>query len=316
MKSPLFLKPVFQERIWGGTTLKDEFGYEIPSDKTGECWAISAHPNGPSEVENGPLAGKTLIDIWNDHRELFGNQEGKVFPLLTKILDAKNDLSVQVHPDDEYADKHENGELGKTECWYIIDCDKDADMIFGHEAQTKEELESMIANGEWNSLLKRVPIQPGDFFYVPSGTVHALCKGTLVLETQQSSDTTYRVYDYDRTDDQGNTRELHLEKAVDVTTVPNTAGKLNDPERIVQGDLTVTKFVEAQYFSVYKWSLNGSHKLQQDQPYQLFSVLEGQGSITTEDGTFDLKKGQQFILPATVREYELNGKLEFIVSHN
>ena len=207
MKEPLFLEPVFQERIWGGTALRDQFNYEIPSDLTGECWAISAHPNGPSIVKNGEFAGRTLIELWKDHPELFGEQSSPVFPLLTKILDANTDLSVQVHPDDAYANEHENGELGKTECWYIIDCAEDAEIIYGHTAMTKEEFVERVENNEWNELLRSVKIKPGDFFYVPSGTIHALGKGTVVLETQQSSDTTYRLYDYDRKDQDGNLRE-------------------------------------------------------------------------------------------------------------
>ncbi|TPB32722.1 mannose-6-phosphate isomerase, partial [Burkholderia pseudomallei] len=152
--------------------------------------------------------------LWSNHKELFGNMPGDKFPLLTKILDANDNLSVQVHPDNEYAKENENGELGKTECWYIIDCDDDAEMIFGHNAKSKEELEYMISNNKWSDLLKRVKVNKGDFFYVPSGTIHALCKGTLVLETQQNSDTTYRVYDYDRVDSNGNKRELHVDKSI------------------------------------------------------------------------------------------------------
>ena len=197
MTAPLFLKPYFQEKMWGGKRLKTEFGYEIPSDTTGECWAISAHPHGPAVIENGPYQGLNLAELWQQHREVFGNAKGDVFPLLTKILDARDDLSVQVHPDDAYALKHE-GELGKTECWYVLAADEGAEMIYGHYAQTKAELKQLIEAGDWQHLLRRVPVKAGDFLYVPSGTVHAIGKGIMVLETQQSSDTTYRLYDFDR----------------------------------------------------------------------------------------------------------------------
>lgn len=160
---PLFFKPVFKERIWGGTALAD-FGYTIPSQRTGECWAFAAHQNGQSVVQNGMYKGFTLSELWEHHRHLFGQLEGDRFPLLTKILDADQDLSVQVHPNDEYANIHENGELGKTECWYIIDCQKDAEIIYGHNATTKEELTVMIERGEWDELLRRVKVKPGDFF--------------------------------------------------------------------------------------------------------------------------------------------------------
>ena len=310
---PLFLQPVFQERIWGGKALQDQFSYNIPSDRTGECWAISAHPNGPSIVGNGPYAGKTLDEVWNSHRELFGNEDGEVFPLLTKILDANMDLSVQVHPDDEYAAVHENGELGKTECWYILDCKEGAKLIFGHTAKTKEELKQQIKEGKWKHLLHKVDIKPGDFFYVPSGTIHALCEGTLVLETQQSSDTTYRLYDYGRLDADGNPRELHLKKSIDVTTVPHQA-QMAEPLVEQKEGLTITKFIESEFFSVYKWDIAGSVNIQ-DNRYLLCSVIEGQGKIRKGKQAFSLKKGDHFILPAGFGEFELSGQFSMIVSH-
>ncbi|WP_057913805.1 mannose-6-phosphate isomerase, class I [Peribacillus muralis] len=313
-REPIFLKPVCQDRIWGGTKLREEYGYEIPSETTGECWGISAHPNGPSIVESGQFAGKSLNELWKKQPDLFANPPEAEFPLLTKILDANMDLSVQVHPDDLYAKVHENGELGKTECWYIIDCDEDADIIFGHSAQTKQELETMIEEEKWSKLLQRVKIKPGDFFYVPSGTIHAICKGTLVLETQQSSDTTYRVYDYDRTDMDGNKRELHLQKAIDVTTVPQTEQRTHDKvERVTSAEITT--FTEAEYFSVYKWDVNGTFEYNNEKSYLLCSVLNGAASILTEDGEFPLKKGTHFIIPATLKRFKIKGEATLIVSH-
>lgn len=228
MSEPYFLKPVFHEKIWGGTKLHDDFGYDIPSDHTGECWAISAHPHGPATVENGPYAGMTLDQVWAQHRDVFGNAKGDVFPLLTKILDASEDLSVQVHPDDAYAAEHEH-ELGKTECWYVIAAEPGATMIYGHHAKTREQLAEWINNGEWDKLLRRVPVKAGDFLYVPSGTIHAVGKGIMVLETQQSSDTTYRLYDWDRVDKTtGKKRELHLQQSIDTTNVPHHDPDLNN----------------------------------------------------------------------------------------
>lgn len=314
MKKPLFLEPVFQERIWGGTALRDQFGYDIPSDQTGECWAISAHPNGPSRVKNGMFKGKTLIELWDEHREIFGGQEGQVFPLLTKILDANTDLSVQVHPDDAYAHTYENGELGKTECWYIIDCQEGAELIFGHTAQTKEEFVEKIKNNEWDALLKRVKVKPGDFFYVPSGTIHALGEGTVVLETQQSSDTTYRLYDYDRVDQEGNKRELHIDQSIAVSTIPHQMTNVS-PETTVVAGASITKYVEAKYFTVYKYEVNGDAQFQQHAPFLLVSVIAGEGTLYVEGETFELQKGDHFILPAQVEAYELSGKLDLIVSH-
>lgn len=314
MNEPIFLQPIFQERIWGGTKLRDLFGYDIPNDHTGECWAVSAHPNGQSVVKNGPYQGMKLGDLWTSHPELF-RSSSKVFPLLTKILDASDDLSVQVHPDDEYAGKYENGELGKTECWYIVDAEPGAVIIYGHEAKTKEELVSMIENGEWDRFLTKVPVKPGDFFYVPSGTLHALGKGIVVLETQQSSDTTYRVYDYDRRDKDGNTRELHMEKAIDVTTVPQAY----EPISYVttqRGGLTVTSFVSNSFFTVEKWNVSGEEtEVAANEKYTIFSVLAGNGKLTAGGQSYDLAKGEHFILPAGFGPYRLSGELEMIMSH-
>ncbi|MFC0272735.1 mannose-6-phosphate isomerase, class I [Metabacillus herbersteinensis] len=314
MKQPIFLAPLFQERIWGGTKLNTEFGYDIESDLTGECWAVSAHPNGQSVVSSGPFKGKVLSELWDQHRELFGNLEGDVFPLLTKILDANNDLSVQVHPNDEYANQHENGELGKTECWYVIDCEENAEIIYGHTAKTTEQLIEMVRHGEWGSLLRRIKVKPGDFFYVPSGTIHALCSGVLILETQQSSDTTYRVYDYDRVDQNGQKRELHIEKSIDVTTVPHQDFAVEPAVENVPGG-KITTLVKEEFFSVYKWDISTSATFTQDKPFLIGSVLRGTGEIVTEEGSFLIEKGVHFILPSGLENFEVKGEVQLIVSH-
>jgi mannose-6-phosphate isomerase len=301
-------------RIWGGTALKDKFNYEIPSNNTGECWAISSHENGDCTIANGIYKDMTLSQLWNTHREVFGNAPGDKFPLLTKILDANDNLSVQVHPNDEYANVNENGELGKTECWYIIDCDDDAEMIFGHNATSREELSQMIANNKWNDLLRRVKIKKGDFFYVPSGTIHALCKGTLVLETQQNSDTTYRVYDYDRVDDNGNKRELHVDKSIAVTTVPHI--EANSTYNTESTDsFNRTTFVNNEFFSVHKLEIFGKCSFSHDKPFSLYSVLDGNGTFTTSTSSFELTKGDNFIIPSDLDEFTLDGNIEIIYSH-
>lgn len=311
---PLFLKPLFMDRIWGGTKLKDEFGYEIPSENTGECWAISSHENGDCEVLNGEYKGYKLSQLWNEHRDLFGNIKGDKFPLLTKILDANDNLSVQVHPNDNYANINENGELGKTECWYIIDCDEDAEIVFGHNAKSKEELEKMIKNNKWDNLLRKVKIKKGDFFYVPSGTIHALCKGTLVLETQQNSDTTYRVYDYDRVDNNGNKRELHIGKSIDVSTVPHKDESCNFDVKEDE-NYKLTKFIANDLFSVYKLDTFGKFNFNQDTPFTIFSVLDGNGKMVCSNNEYILNKGDNFILPSSNNTFEIDGNMEMIYSH-
>ena len=312
MSEPLFLQSVMQEKIWGGTHLRDVFVYDIPSDHVGEYWAISAHPNGVSTIKNGRYAGQTLDVLYAEHRELFGNRQEPVFPLLTKILDANDWLSVQVHPDDAYGLEHE-GELGKTECWYIIAAEPGAEIIYGHNAKSKEELRQQIESKDWENLLTKVPVKAGDFFYVPSGTMHAIGAGILVLETQQSSDTTYRVYDFDRKDDQGNLRELHLEKSIDVLNIGEPAN--SRPVTTKVDDLKSTLLVASDFFAVYKWEISGKAYFEKTADYSLFSVLDGQGSLLVDGQEYPIAKGSHFILPSDVQAWEIQGELELIVSH-
>ena len=312
MSEPLFLQSVMQEKIWGVTHLRDVFDYDIPSDHVGEYWAISAHPNGVSTIKNGRYAGQTLDVLYAEHRELFGNRQEPVFPLLTKILDANDWLSVQVHPDDAYGLEHE-GELGKTECWYIIAAEPGAEIIYGHNAKSKEELRQQIESKDWENLLTKVPVKAGDFFYVPSGTMHAIGAGIMVLETQQSSDTTYRVYDFDRKDDQGNLRELHLEKSIDVLTIGEPANSRSVTTKV--DNLKSTLLVASDFFAVYKWEISGKADFEKTADYSLFSVLDGQGSLKVDGQDYDIAKGSHFILPSDVQAWEIKGNLELIVSH-
>ena len=312
MSEPLFLQSVMQEKIWAGTHLRDVFGYDIPSDHVGEYWAISAHPNGVSTIKNGRYAGQTLDVLYAEHRELFGNRQEPVFPLLTKILDANDWLSVQVHPDDAYGLEHE-GELGKTECWYIIAAEPGAEIIYGHNAKSKEELRQQIESKDWENLLTKVPVKAGDFFYVPSGTMHAIGAGIMVLETQQSSDTTYRVYDFDRKDDQGNLRELHLEKSIDVLNIGEPAN--SRPVTTKVDDLKSTLLVSSDFFAVYKWEISGKADFEKTADYSLFSVLDGQGSLLVDNQEYPIAKGSHFILPSDVEAWQIKGNLELIVSH-
>ena len=244
MSEPLFLQSVMQEKIWGGTKLRDEFGYDIPSEKVGEYWAISAHLNGVSKVANGRYEGTDLATLYAEHRELFGNRPEPVFPLLTKILDANDWLSV----------------------------------------------------------------------HVPSGTMHAIGAGILILETQQSSDTTYRVYDFDRKDDKGNLRELHLEKSIDVLNIGEPAN--SRPVTIKADDLRSTLLVSNDFFAVYKWEITGKVNFEKTADYSLLSVLAGQGQLTVDGKNYPIQKGRHFILPSDVEAWTLEGQdLELIVSH-
>lgn len=312
MIQPLFLKSVCQEKIWGGQKLAS-FGYDLPSDKIGEYWAISAHPNGLSTIKNGPFAGQTLDVLYQDHRELFGYAKKEVFPLLTKILDANDWLSVQVHPDDAYGMAHE-GELGKTECWYIISAEPGAEIIYGHHAKDKADLQAMIEAGDWDHLLTKVKVKAGDFFYVPSGTMHAIGKGILILETQQSSDTTYRVYDFDRKDDQGKLRDLHIQQSIDVLNF----GAPENPTPVVteKDHLIQTVYVSNTFFTVEKWEISGTVDFDKSAPYTLCSVLDGQGILSVAGTDYPIKKGDHFILTSDITRWHFDGNLTLIASHD
>lgn len=309
MKEILFLEPVFKEVIWGGDKLATSYGYKIPSNTTGECWAVSAHKNGDCKLINGEFKGESLSWLWDNHREIFGNAKGDVFPLLIKIIDAKKDLSIQVHPDDEYAKKNENGALGKTECWYILDCEEGATIVVGHNAKSKEELKQMIKEKRWNELIKVRPIKKGDFFQITPGTVHAIKGGTVILETQQNSDITYRLYDYDRLSN-GKPRELHLEKSIDVIKCPYVE-ESQDFKIIKENNYDEKELVKCEFYEVKKLDIHGEKSFVQSKPFEIVSVIEGNGFINE----IEIKKGDHFIIPFEYGKYKLKGDMELIISN-
>jgi len=304
------LKPVFKEMIWGGDKLRTDFHYDIPSDKTGECWAVSAHQNGDCIVDGGVYDGRNLSWLWENKREeLFGGMKGDRFPLLVKIIDAKDDLSIQVHPDDVYAKEHENGSFGKTECWYILDCEEDATIIVGHNAKNKEELKQLIEEKKWNQLIKERKIRKGDFFQITPGTVHAIKRGTVILETQQNSDITYRLYDYDRLQN-GKPRELHLQKSIDVITCPYEETKGEREQKELEHG-SVEQLVSCEFYTVDKVKIEGMNHLTQKDPFVIMSVIQGEGKLN--DRT--VSKGDHFILPCDFGDFTLDGHMELIISH-
>lgn len=309
MKGLLFLEPVFKQMIWGGNRLKTEWNYEVPGENTGECWGISAHPNGDCIVKNGVHQGKTLSQLWKECPVLFGNVDSDRFPLLIKIIDANADLSIQVHPDDAYAKIHENGSLGKTECWYVLDAKPDAKLVIGHNAKTKDELTDMIKQGRWKEFIREIPVKKGDFIQIEPGTVHAIKGGIEILETQQNSDITYRVYDYDRLSN-GKPRQLHVEKSLDVITVP--AKPLEDCVISVEKSEInhLNEMVSCDFFQVWKLDVDGEAFFEQNKPFMNVSVIEGNGVI---NGT-KIKKGDHFIIPYGYGRAQIEGKVELLLS--
>ncbi|MDY6046010.1 MAG: type I phosphomannose isomerase catalytic subunit [Anaerobutyricum sp.] len=305
----LKMKPVFKEMIWGGHKLRDVYGYDIPSDNTGECWAISAHKNGDCLIADGEFEGKSLSWLFDNHRELFGGIEGNQFPLLVKIIDAKNDLSVQVHPNDEYAGEHEHS-LGKTECWYVLQADEGTNMVMGHHAKSKEEFVKAIEEDDYDNLLNKFQIKKGDFFYIPSGTLHAICSGSLIYEAQQSSDITYRVYDYHRKDKDGHERQLHVQQSIDVTNISADADQQKEFVSVPLENGTRTCMVESEFFKVYSYKMTGKNTVANDAPFQMVSVIDGEGTLNGDA----VKKGDHFVICSDQKETNFDGNMEVMIT--
>jgi len=302
------MNPVFKQMIWGGNRLREDFHYQVEGDCIGECWGISAHPNGDCVVANGMYGGMSLSCLFYEHRELFGNIREDRFPLLTKIIDARCDLSIQVHPDDEYAYKNENGSLGKTECWYVLDAEPDTKIVIGHHAASRKEVAEMIRDGRWSEFIREVPVKSGDFFQINPGTLHAIKGGTLILETQQNSDITYRVYDYDRLSN-GKPRQLHVEQSIDVIQAPYVDEAPEKNETVTVNN-NMEQLVSCAYYTVWILDVQGAKEIVMDQPFMLASVIEGSGFLNGEP----IEKGNHFIMPFGFGNAVFNGKLKLIIS--
>ena len=305
MEKILFLKGEFVEKIWGGERLEKEFPYQFESENIGEYWAISAMEEFPSKILNGKYKGENLDFLYQNHKELFGNENKEKFPLLIKLIDANDDLSIQVHPDDEMA-KKENS-YGKSECWYILNEDE-ASIIYGLKTKDKKDAIKMIDNKNWEELLNVEKSIKGDFFKVPAGMVHAIKKGSLILEIQQASDITYRLYDYDRLDKNGNLRDLHLEKskeAIKCLDTEKTHENLEEKSEILYDN---------RYFSVKKINIKDKDSFDRKDSYLLESVINGEGEIIIDNEKYPIKKGDFFILTNYVKNYTFQGDLEIVES--
>lgn len=305
--NPVKLIPSCKEYLWGGTRLKNEFGIESELEKIAETWELSAHKNGQSIIADGEFKGKTLTEyIEENGNKCIGKNAAafEFFPILIKFIDAADKLSVQVHPSDEYALEHE-GEYGKTEMWYVIDCDEDSFLYYGfNQSITKEEFAKRIENNTLLEVLNKVNIKKGDVFFIESGTIHAIGKGALICEIQQNSNTTYRVYDYDRRDKDGNPRDLHIEKAIDVTD-------LNPPKKYCANG---NKLAECKYFTVDKYSGNCVIPMTADS-FKSVIAVSGEGTLTVNGFEMSFKKGDSIFVPAQNGEIKINGECDIIVSY-
>ena len=309
----LKLTPAVKDYIWGGTRLSKEFDILTFTDKQAEAWVLSCHDDGENIISGGSFDGRTLKDVLeNEGKDYLGTNCSKFdfFPILIKLIDAKDNLSLQVHPSDEYALKYEN-QYGKTEAWYIIDCDEGAEIIYGLKKDlTKEELKASIENDTILDKVNRVKVKKGDLFFIESGTIHAICKGILLAEVQQNSNVTYRVYDYGRLQN-GKPRELHIEKAVDVINLKATdADGKPFGEEEKYDSYSKTLLSKCELFTFSKLEVRDSVKIYADETsFVSLVALEGNGVIMHGDTAITLYKGESVFIPAAFGEVELLGEV-------
>lgn len=314
----LKLTPAIKDYIWGGTRLSKEFDMVSFTDRQAEAWVLSCHEAGHSIVENGEDKGKTLAEVISEKgKGCLGTncEKFSFFPILIKLIDARDNLSVQVHPDDEYAMKVE-GEYGKTEAWYIMDCDEGAEIIYGFKKDiSKEEFRKSIEENTLLDYVNRVKVKKGDIFFIEAGTLHAICKGILLAEVQQNSNTTYRVYDYGRLQN-GKPRELHVEKALDVTSTKaiDATGKPMG-ETVKKDGYSETLLTTCELFTMKRLDIEEKATVTADSTSFVSLVcLDGNGVVMHGDTCVTLYKGESLFIPASYGEVEILGNLTVLES--
>lgn len=302
------LKPAGKDYLWGGEKLKKEFHKDFDLTPLAETWECSGHPDGKSLIDSGEFAGTYLIDRIREDLSLIG-KEGKdpsyELPVLIKFIDAKENLSLQVHPSDAYAFEKECGQKGKSEMWYIIAAEEDAKIICGfNRDMTAEEVEEEVLSGEILKDCQVIPVKAGEYYYIPSGTVHAICRGSLIAEIQESSNLTYRLYDYKRKDKNGKERELHLQRALEVLDFK----KKEIPSGLKEENELL---IENEYFSTSRWKIEDKRYCKVDKKtFCAILCIDGEGLIVTENEEEQLKfrKGDCFFVPASSSDYQILGK--------
>lgn len=312
---PIKLTPAFKDYLWGGTRLRDDFGKDCDYDKVAESWELSCHKDGASVVANGEHAGKTLAQyIETEGKAVLGTNCGRFeqFPILIKLIDAKDNLSVQVHPNNEYAQRVE-GEYGKTEMWYIVDCDEGAELLYGFKKEvSKDEFAARIKDNTLLEITKSVPVKKGDVFFIEAGTLHAIGKGILIAEIQQNSNTTYRIYDYGRVGADGKPRELHIDKAVEVTDLC-PAKPYPVTEAFEENGAVKRLLSKCEYFTVYSVDVAEKASFNADETsFHNVLILEGNAELVCGDTTLALKKGDSVFVPANCGEYTIAGSFKSV----
>ena len=327
MSSPIILRPSGKDYLWGGSRLNDDFAKGIDMSPLAETWECSTHPDGPSWAAFGDYHGMTLKQIIDQHPEFLGGvkptSEGQL-PILVKFIDAFNDLSVQVHPDDEYAQVNENGQLGKNELWYVVDAMPDAELVFGLATEcTKDQIRQSIQEGSLERLLHRVKIKKNDVFYIAAGTIHAIGRGALIAEIQQSSNLTYRLYDYGRVDKNGKTRDLHIDKALDVSNLKGG----QDPRQSMRvlhykPGFASELLCRCPYFQVERFLVRTENRQRMatlqscPESYRVLLCTEGCGSIKGDGFDIDFFKGDCIFVPATCPDMTLQGVAQLLCARS
>lgn len=334
LHSPFLLSPCGKDYLWGGRRLKDDYGKDFDLTPLAETWECSTHPDGISKARGGLFDGEELTQILTEHEELLGTHPASLglpkgqIPILVKFIDASRDLSVQVHPDDTYAREHENGQLGKTEMWYVVDAAKDAKLIYGlNRTMKKEEFERIVRSGNRiERCLQKVPIRTGDVFYVSAGTIHAICAGALIVEVQESSNLTYRLYDYHRKGKDGKERQLHIDKALDVADL-HAATTPRQPINVTQYRPGAAEklLCRCRYFEVRSLTINTERirqlfEFQTDQSsFQIFVCTKGCGVLFWHNGAVNCSlpffQGDTIFIPASSVPIRIQGKASALRIH-
>lgn len=314
---PLLLKPPIKDYLWGGTRLKTDFGFETDKEIAAEAWMLSVHKDGMNTVLNGEYAGKTIsevLEIWGADALGKNAESFSYFPILIKLIDAKQKLSVQVHPDDSYAMSVE-GEYGKTEMWYVVDCEEGAELVYGFKNNiSKEGFEKRIKDNTLTDVCNSVPVHKGDVFFIDAGTLHAIGEGILIAEVQQNSNTTYRVSDYGRLGADGKPRELHIDKALDVTKCEAPQMPYgNIGEITADGKNTIRELAVCDKFSAKLLELNENMNIYLKDSFVSLIVLEGDACIKWNKGEIKAKKGDSIFIPAGL-ETNLCGNANILYS--
>lgn len=302
------IAPVFKEKMWGGTRLKEVFDFDIPSEKTGECWAVSALSDGDCRILDKEYQHLTLSQFYKQHREAFGECEHEEFPLMIKIIDAHHDLSIQVHPDDAMA-KRLGLKHGKAEAWLVLDCAEPEEIILGHTCKSSEELEMILQHPTQYQWLNQFSIRPNQFFYLPGGTVHGVKANTLLYEVQQNSDVSYRIYDYERYDNEKHKRQLHLKEALEAIKVPDLKREAI-PTRLITSTMKHTIHLRADEFVVQKFEIDEETIIEQNQQFMILGFLTA-GSINGRPA----KAGDHFIALSSCKKMKFSAGSTVIATY-